>query len=82
MGDQLILLQIILQGAILVCPERAAAAWNELTTLPPRWEQSGAAILDLLIRGGLGLAILAIGIGTTRKLRLCLTSQQKPLPAQ
>jgi hypothetical protein len=78
----LVLLQIILQGAILVCPERAAAVWNELTTLPPRWQQSGVDILDLLIRGGLTLAILAIGVGATRKLPLCMASQQKPLPAQ
>lgn len=78
-----VLLQVMLQGPILVSPESAAAAWSQLLTLPPAWEQSGVAVLDLLIRGGLALAILGIAVDTLQKLyHLLPASQQHPLPAQ
>jgi hypothetical protein len=76
----LILLQVLLQGAILVRADTAAVAWNQLLTLPLPTEQGGIALLDLLIRGGLALAILAIAIDSLRKLRLCMADQQKLLP--
>jgi hypothetical protein len=78
----LILLQIMLQGSILIDPRSAAAAWSQLVTLPLLWGQGGGiALLDLSIRMGLALAIVLIAIDARRKLQLCLAGQQEPLPA-
>ena len=78
----LILLQVMLQGPILLRATSAAAIWSQLWTQPLRWEQSGVALLDLLIRGGLALAVVLIVIDARRKLCLCIAGQQRPLPAQ
>lgn len=78
----LILLQVMLQGPILVHPASAAATWHQLMALPPNWEQNGLVVLDVLLRAGLALVILGIAVDARRKLHLCTAGQQEAVPAR